>query len=718
MEPLLTPSEQRFVLFPIQYDDVWKMYKKSLASFWTVEEVDLSKDLNDWRNVLTTQERHFLSHVLAFFAASDGIVNENLVERFSTEVQIAEARAFYGFQIMMENIHSEMYSSLIATYIEDDTEKSALFNAIANMPTIKKKADWALQWAHDLNVPFGVRLVAFAAVEGIFFSGSFAAIFWLKKRGLMPGLTFSNELISRDEGLHTDFACLLFKHLNHPPTHAAIVNVIRSAVEIEKEFLVDAIPVELIGMNSGLMIQYIEFVADRLLLSLGVPKTFFSTNPFDFMELISMEGKTNFFEKRVSEYSKANVALTPGVVNREFVSFLELLKITWVSRFWRNAAIHDSNLWSTLILSSPEACHVDMVNAWLRRSGDRLLTVKIIDHPVFPLCPTLAPSPFERIVYQLFDYSAKWKEITLLTPGSILLPRPRKQMSFDIAQLELLHLECTDMPDAVAEYFCSIVAKNELHTLLMDFAIESSLGSGCLIPSCLSLTTLRCNFDMGLYSLAVLTCFRHLEFLGVCVTEFDPLTFTRPLKPFSVPVRVLTVTGDLNAKVIFLSLMDCPRLYELDTGIEDDEKMPLFSLTEFFSRTATRIKRLSVFVKESSTIQWPTFVDLVNDLPNLHYLHLSFPNERLHAPATGRVGEHVIRTICARSLNTFKFTGFMFNFPVTMAYLVERSDCVVCITGAAYRRRCAPFLNDFYESIYLASFAAFTLVGSFDVYDT
>jgi ribonucleoside-diphosphate reductase subunit M2 len=283
------------------------MYKKAEASFWTAEEVDLSKDLHDWHNRLNDDERYFVSHVLAFFAASDGIVNENLVERFSGEVQIPEARCFYGFQIMMENIHSEMYSLLIDTYISEPKQRTYLFDAIDTIPCIRKKADWALRWISDKDSTFAQRLVAFAAVEGIFFSGSFASIFWLKKRGLMPGLTFSNELISRDEGMHTDFACLLISHLKHRPSKKAIEDIIIEAVKIEQEFLTEALPCALLGMNATLMKQYIEFVADRLLLSLGNPKHYNATNPFDFMENISLAGKTNFFEKRVGDYQKAGV---------------------------------------------------------------------------------------------------------------------------------------------------------------------------------------------------------------------------------------------------------------------------------------------------------------------------------------------------------------------------------------------------------------------------
>ncbi|KAH0602660.1 uncharacterized protein H6S33_008310 [Morchella sextelata] len=306
-EPLLRENKQRFVLFPIKYNDIWQMYKKAEASFWVAEEIDLSKDLNDWNNRMNDDERYFISHVLAFFAASDGIVNENLVQRFSNEVQIPEARCFYGFQIMMENIHSETYSLLIDTYIKDQKQRTYLFDAVDTIPCIKKKADWAIRWIEDKNSTFAQRLVAFAAVEGIFFSGSFASIFWLKKRGLMPGLSFSNELISRDEGLHTDFACLLFNHLNNRPSKQAVQDIITEAVGIEQEFLTEALPCGLLGMNAKLMKQYIEFVADRLLLSLGNDKFYNSTNPFDFMESISLAGKTNFFEKRVGDYQKAGV---------------------------------------------------------------------------------------------------------------------------------------------------------------------------------------------------------------------------------------------------------------------------------------------------------------------------------------------------------------------------------------------------------------------------
>ncbi|KAK7753518.1 Ribonucleotide-diphosphate reductase (RNR), small subunit [Diatrype stigma] len=306
-EPLLQENPHRFVMFPIKYHEIWQMYKKAEASFWTAEEIDLSKDLHDWNNRINEDEKFFISHILAFFAASDGIVNENLVERFSGEVQIPEARCFYGFQIMMENIHSETYSLLIDTYIKEPGQKTHLFNAIDTIPCIRKKADWALRWINDKSSTFAQRLIAFAAVEGIFFSGAFASIFWLKKRGLMPGLTFSNELISRDEGLHTDFACLLFSHLKNRPSKQLIQEIIVDAVQIEQEFLTEALPCGLLGMNANLMKQYIEFVADRLLLALGNEKYYRSTNPFDFMENISLGGKTNFFEKRVGEYQKAGV---------------------------------------------------------------------------------------------------------------------------------------------------------------------------------------------------------------------------------------------------------------------------------------------------------------------------------------------------------------------------------------------------------------------------
>lgn len=305
-ELLLRENKERFVLLPINYPKVWEMYKKHEQSFWTAEEIDLHPDLVDWENKLNNDERHFIKHVLAFFAASDGIVNENLAVNFMSEVQIPEARCFYGFQIMMENIHSETYSLLIDAYIKDSKEKQYLFNAIETVPCVKKKADWALRWIQ--NGSFAERLVAFAAVEGIFFSGSFCSIFWLKKRGLMPGLTFSNELISRDEGLHCDFACLLYSMLQNKMTEEQVHTIIKDAVNCEHEFVTDALPVSLIGMNARLMCQYIEFVADRLLVSLGYSKIYNATNPFDFMEMISLQGKTNFFEKRVGEYKKAGVA--------------------------------------------------------------------------------------------------------------------------------------------------------------------------------------------------------------------------------------------------------------------------------------------------------------------------------------------------------------------------------------------------------------------------
>merc|ERR1711992_104330 len=308
-EPLLKENPQRFVILPIQYDDIWRMYKKAQASFWTAEEVDLEKDLKDWNEKLKDDERYFISHVLAFFAASDGIVNENLVERFMQEVQVPEARCFYGFQIAIENIHSEMYSLLIDTYIKDREERNRLFNAIETIPAVQKKAKWALRWINAGNASYAERVVAFAAVEGIFFSGSFAAIFWLKKRGLMPGLSFSNELISRDEGLHTDFACLMYKHLVNKPDKERVYEIVKDAVDIECEFLTEALPVRLIGMNSDLIVEYIRFVADRLLVELDCEKLYNTTNPFDFMENISLEGKTNFFEKKVGEYQKGGLAM-------------------------------------------------------------------------------------------------------------------------------------------------------------------------------------------------------------------------------------------------------------------------------------------------------------------------------------------------------------------------------------------------------------------------
>lgn len=318
-EPLLVEDPLRFVLFPIKHLDIWEMYKRHEASFWTAEEIDLSQDVKDWEN-LSDNERHFISHVLAFFAASDGIVNENLAVNFLSEVQYAEAKCFYGFQIAMENIHSETYSLLIDTYIKQPAEKDKMLRAIETIPCIQKKADWALKW---INSPdFSERIIAFAAVEGIFFSGSFCSIFWLKKRGLMPGLAFSNELISRDEGLHCEFACLLFtKHLVNKVSEERVKEIITDAVEIEKEFITEALPASLIGMNSELMKQYIEYVADFWLERLGCSKVYESTNPFDFMELISLPGKTNFFEKRVGEYQKAGVMSNVKEKDGQRISF-------------------------------------------------------------------------------------------------------------------------------------------------------------------------------------------------------------------------------------------------------------------------------------------------------------------------------------------------------------------------------------------------------------
>jgi len=309
MEPLLEPSNDRFCAFPIKYHDIWKMYKKAEASFWTTEEIDLQEDLKDWEK-LNSDEKYFISNILAFFAASDGIVLENLAVRFMKEIQIPEARAFYGFQIMIENIHSELYSLLIDTYIKEPREKMRLFKAIETIPIIKKKAEWALRWINSER-SFVERLIAFACIEGIFFSGSFCAIFWFKKRGLMPGLTFSNELISRDEGLHCDFACLLYDHIVNKPDPIVILDIIISAVDLEKEFICESLPVDLIGMNKVTMSNYIEFVADHLIVSLGLKKYYNTINPFDWMEIISLQGKTNFFEKRVAEYQKA------GVLNSE-----------------------------------------------------------------------------------------------------------------------------------------------------------------------------------------------------------------------------------------------------------------------------------------------------------------------------------------------------------------------------------------------------------------
>jgi len=322
-EPLLKENPNRFVLFPLKYPKIWEMYKKALNSFWQAEEIDLIPDLNDWRNKLTTDEKYFISHVLAFFAASDGIVSENLAVSFIKEVQIPEARCFYGLQIAMENIHSETYSLLIDTYISNTEEKEQLFNAIETIPCVGKKAQWAIKWINS-DKSFAERLVAFAAVEGIFFSGSFCSIFWLKKRGLMPGLCHSNELISRDEGLHCDFACLLFSTINNKPDPATVKEIITSAVELEKEFVTSALPVRLMGMNSELMCEYIQFVADRLLISLGQEKCYNSENPFPFMELISLQGKSNFFELKVSEYKLAHVMVNATKEEREQSKLFEL----------------------------------------------------------------------------------------------------------------------------------------------------------------------------------------------------------------------------------------------------------------------------------------------------------------------------------------------------------------------------------------------------------
>ncbi len=310
VEPILQENENRFVIFPIQHHDIWEWYKKMEASFWTAEEIDLHQDLTDWNTKLTEDEKYFIKHILAFFAASDGIVNENLAENFVNEVQYSEAKFFYGFQIMMENIHSETYSLLIDTYVKDEVEKNKLFKAIEVFPAIKKKADWALKWIDSDS--FAERLIAFAAVEGIFFSGAFCSIYWLKKRGLMPGLTFSNELISRDEGVHCDFAVHLHNnHLVNKVSKERIEEILMDALRIEREFVTESLPVSLIGMNAKLMTQYLEFVTDRLLVELGCEKKYNVTNPFDFMDMISLQGKTNFFEKRVSEYQKA------GVLNNE-----------------------------------------------------------------------------------------------------------------------------------------------------------------------------------------------------------------------------------------------------------------------------------------------------------------------------------------------------------------------------------------------------------------
>lgn len=318
-EPLLTPDDNRFVMFPIKYDDIWQMYKKQVDCFWRAEEIDLSKDMNDW-NSLNADEQMFLSMILAFFAASDGIVLENLAERFMSEVQVSEARAFYGFQIAMENIHSQVYSMLIETYVKNEEEKSRLFNAINVFPCIKRKSDWAQKWIHDNRSSFATRLVAFACVEGIFFSGAFCSIYWMKKRGLMPGLTFSNELISRDEALHCEFAILLYSKLIKKMSKSKFNDLIKEAVGIETEFICDALPCRLIGMNSLLMTEYIQFVADRLCLQMGYEKIYNAKNPFDFMELISLEGKTNFFERSVGDYALANKTMSNDVfeLNEDF----------------------------------------------------------------------------------------------------------------------------------------------------------------------------------------------------------------------------------------------------------------------------------------------------------------------------------------------------------------------------------------------------------------
>ena len=312
LDPLLIDDVNRYVMFPIQDNDIWSMYKKQVNCFWRAEEIDLSKDLEGWK-CLTDEEQYFIKMIIAFFAGSDGIVLENLAIRFMSDIKLSEARAFYGFQIAMENIHSELYSLLIDTYIKNDSEKTRLFEAIDNFPCIKKKADWAIKWINDKRSSFATRLIAFACVEGIFFSGAFCSIYWLKKRGLMPGLTFSNELISRDEALHTEFAVLLYNKLQKKLKKQKIEMIIKEAVEIEKEFICDALPCRLIGMNSRLMSQYIEFVADRLCVQLGINKIYNSPNPFDFMEMISIEGKTNFFEKRVGEYALATKDKDQGI---------------------------------------------------------------------------------------------------------------------------------------------------------------------------------------------------------------------------------------------------------------------------------------------------------------------------------------------------------------------------------------------------------------------
>lgn len=311
IEPILKENPGRFVVFPIEHHDIWTLYKQAQANIWTAEEIDLAQDLTDWNEKLNDNERYFIKNILAFFAASDGIVNENIAENFVREVQYPEAKFYYGFQIMMENVHSETYSLLIDTYIKDPVEKDLLFNALDNVASIKKKGDWALKWIKSDS--FAERLIAFAAVEGIFFSGAFCSIFWLKKRGLMPGLSFSNELISRDEGTHTDFACHLYKnHIVGVLQPERVYEIIHSALEIEKEFITESLPVDLIGMNTKLMSQYLEFVADRLLMDLGLVKRYNQENPFDFMVNIAISNRTNFFEKKVSEYSKMGVATNTG----------------------------------------------------------------------------------------------------------------------------------------------------------------------------------------------------------------------------------------------------------------------------------------------------------------------------------------------------------------------------------------------------------------------
>jgi len=319
-EPLLAENPNRYVMFPLQDQDIWQLYKKMFDCMWRAEEIDLSKDMKHWES-LNDDERHFIKMILAFFAASDGIVVENLGARFLTEVQLPEARTAYGFQLMMENVHSETYSLLIDTYIKDQTEKTRLFHALDNFPCIKKKGDWAIKWINDNRSSFAARLVAFACVEGIFFSGAFCSIYWLKKRGLMPGLTFSNELISRDEGMHTDLAVMLFNKLNKKLNKSKVKEIVREAVSIEKEFICEALPCKLIGMNAKLMSQYIEFVADRLLVQLGCTKEYKVENPFDFMEMISLEGKTNFFEKRVADYSLVSDKKDASVFDMTDVAF-------------------------------------------------------------------------------------------------------------------------------------------------------------------------------------------------------------------------------------------------------------------------------------------------------------------------------------------------------------------------------------------------------------